>query len=85
MILQVIRGGVPQGSKVGPTFIIKLNNLPAVIRDEISRITATSSEACAIIEDNTIMFMDDSILYKVLDVSNHISGQGFIQAPTDLR
>jgi hypothetical protein len=49
MILQVIRGGVPQGSKVGP-----INNLPAVIRDEMSQITATSSEACAIIEDDTI-------------------------------
>ena len=35
---------------------------------------ATSSEACAIIEDDTIMFMDDSTLYEVLDVSNHISG-----------
>jgi hypothetical protein len=73
--LQVIRGGVPQGSKVGPTAsTVKINNLPAVIRNEMSRIMSTSSEACAIIEDDTIMFMDDSTLYKVLDVSNHISG-----------
>jgi hypothetical protein len=73
--LRVIRGGVPQCSKVGPTaFIIKINNLPAVIRDEMSRIMATSSEAFAIIEDDTIMFMDDSTLYEVLDVSDHISG-----------
>jgi hypothetical protein len=35
---------------------------------------ATSSEACAIIEDDTMMFMDDSTLYEVLDVSSHISG-----------
>jgi hypothetical protein len=35
---------------------------------------ATSSEAFAIIEDDTIMFMDDSTLYEVLDVSDHISG-----------
>ena len=63
-----------QGSKVGPTaFIIKINNLSAVIRDEMSRIMATSSEDCAIIKDDTIMFMDDSTLYEVLDVSNHIS------------
>jgi hypothetical protein len=29
---------------------------------DMSRIMATSSEACAIIEDDTIMFMDDSTL-----------------------
>ena len=40
----------------------------------ISRIKATSSEVCAIIEDDTMMFMDDSTLHEVLDVSNHISG-----------
>jgi hypothetical protein len=41
--LRVIRSVVPQGSKVGPTaFIIKINNLPAVIRDEMNRIMATS-------------------------------------------
>ena len=40
----------------------------------MSRIMATSSETFAIIEDDTIMFMDDSTLYEVLDVSNHISG-----------
>ena len=73
--LRVIRGGVPQGSKIGPTaFIIKINNLPSVIREEMSQIMATNSEACAVVENDVIMFMDDSTLYEVLDVSTHTSG-----------
>ena len=58
---------VPQGSKIGPTaFIIKINNLPSVIREEMSQIMATNSEACAVVENDVIMFMDDSTLYEVL-------------------
>ena len=70
-----IRGGVPQGGKIGPTaFIIKINNLPSVLREEMSQIMATNSEACAVDENDVIMFMDDSTLYEVLDVSTHTSG-----------
>ena len=73
--LRLIGGGVPQGSKIGPiAFIIKINNLPAVIREEMSQIMATNSEACAVVDDDIIMFIDDSTLYEVLDVSTHISG-----------
>ena len=72
--LRVIGGGVPQGSKIGPIVFIKINNLPAVIREEMSQIMATNSEACAVVDDNIIMFLDDSTLYEVLDVSAHIPG-----------
>ena len=40
----------------------------------MSQIMATNSEACAVVDDDIIMFMDDSTLYEVLDVSAHISG-----------
>ena len=64
-----------QGGKIGPTaFIIKINNLPSVIREEMSQIMATNSEACAVVENDVIMFMVDSTLYEVLDVSTHTSG-----------
>ena len=75
--LRVIGGGVPQGSKIGPiliAFIIKINNLPAVIREEMSQIMATNSEACSVVDDDIIMFMGDSTLYEMLDVSTHTSG-----------
>ena len=38
----------------------------------MSRIMATM--ACAIVEDDIFMCMDDSTLYEVLDVSTHTSG-----------
>ena len=40
--LRSIRGGVPQGSKIGPTAFIKINNLPAVIIEEMSQILVTN-------------------------------------------
>ena len=38
------------------------------------RTMATNSEAWVVIDDDTIMFMDDTTLYEFLDVSAHISG-----------
>ena len=74
-VAEHITGKVAQGSKIGPTaFIIKINNLPTVIKEEMSRIMATKCEACAIVENVIIMFMDDSTLYEVLDVPSHTSG-----------
>ena len=71
---QYVNGGVPQGSKVGPiAFIIQINQLPSVIRDEMNLILATNNEGHVVIEDET-MFMDDTTMFEVLDVSGHISG-----------
>ena len=72
---QYVNGGVPQGSKVGPiAFIIKINQLPSVIRDEMNLFLASSNEGHVVIEDETIMFMDDTTMFEVLDVTGHISG-----------
>ena len=54
-------GGVPQGSKLGPTaFKIKVNEL----------LTVSSYDS----GDDSIMLLDDSTLSEVIDVSNHLSG-----------
>ena len=72
---QYVNGGVPQGSKVGPiAFVIKINQLPSVIRDEMNLFLASSNEGHVVIEDETIMFMDDTTMFEVLDVTGHISG-----------
>ncbi len=72
---RVITEGVPQGRKIGPTaFVIKINNLPVVLKEEMVRTMATNSEAWVVIDDDTIMFMDDITLYESLEVSTHISG-----------
>ncbi len=50
---RLITGGVPQGSKIGPTaFVIKINNLPVVIKEEMARTMATNSEAWVVIDDD---------------------------------
>jgi hypothetical protein len=54
-----IDGGVPQGSKLGSTaFVIKIDKLPSVMKDEIQLMLSINMEANVILEHDR-MFMDD--------------------------
>ena len=69
------RSYLPQGSDVCPiAFIIKINEQPCVIREELNFNLASSSERQVVIKNDTIVFIDDTTMYKVLDVCNHVSG-----------
>jgi hypothetical protein len=59
--LEDVNGGIPQGSKIGPlTFVIKINSL---------------EQACLENDSNmVVIYMDDTTLSEILDVSQHSSG-----------
>ena len=60
-----INAGVPQGSQIGPfSFIAKINRLPDVA------VTDNSTNA-----EQVSMFIDDTTLSEVLNVTNHTSDQ----------
>ena len=60
-----IKGGVPQGSKIGPlAFIVHINDLLSVVQSSDDDNSDTVS-----------MFMDDTTMSEVLNVSDHISGE----------
>ena len=60
-----IKGGVPQGSKIGPlAFVIHINDLPSVIHSSENNNN----------DDSSSMFMDDTTLFEIMSVSEHISG-----------
>ena len=77
---RVINGGVPQGSRIGRiAFVIHINALHAGIKDSESNLTELSPGSEN--DDDLTMFMDDSTLSEVLNVSNHVSGEQIGSAP----
>ena len=67
----ITHGGIPQGSKLGPiAFIIKINDLPPATNFDPND-EQNLSNGC---DGETVLFMDDTTLSEVCDVSNHISG-----------
>jgi hypothetical protein len=64
-----IRGGIPQGSKLGPlAFIIKINQLANVVE------TPNDDQNGGSDQDDIVIFMDDTTLSEVIDVTDHVSG-----------
>ena len=57
-----VKGGVPQGSKIGPiAFIIHINDLPLIISPVNPEYKDIS------------LFMDDTTLSEVIDITQHVS------------
>jgi hypothetical protein len=68
--VNVLRG-VPQG-KLGPiAFVVKINSLPSVIEEAVAQIVGNDE---VVVDEDTILFMDDTTICEALDVYDHISG-----------
>ena len=72
---QNINGGVVQGRRVGPVvFIVHINKLPQAIKEVLNlRLPCEKQNGDFIlIDDDTILFMEDSTTYEIIDVHSHI-------------
>ena len=85
---QNINGGVAQGSRAGPVaFIVHINKLPQAIKVVLNlRLPCEKqNDEFFIIDDDRILFMDDSTTCEIIDVHSHISDTkiGYTQEKID--
>ncbi len=67
---EYVNGGVPQGSKLGPiAFVVKINMLPCILE----QIVTGRENDHVVVDEDTILFMDDTTVWEALDVRNHIN------------
>ncbi len=60
-----------QGSKLGPiAFVVKIDMLPCVLEQVV---TGRENDH-VVVDEDTILFMDDTTVWEALAVRNHISG-----------
>ena len=66
---KITKGGIPQGSRLGPlAFIIKINQLADVVG------TPSDDQNGGVDQEDIVIFMDDTTLSEVINVTNHVSG-----------
>ena len=66
-----VNGGVSQGRKLGPfAFVVKINTLPSVIEQVLTQEVNND----VVVDEDTILFKDDTTSWEALDVHDHISG-----------
>ena len=68
----IIHGGVPQGSKIGPVaFIVHLNGLPSLLKQsEVSGEDFDGNDN----DDDVSIFMDDTTISEIINIKDHKSG-----------
>ena len=62
------------GSRIGPVaFFVHINKLPQAIKEVLNlRLPCErQNDDCIIIDDDTILFMDDSTTYEIINVHSH--------------
>ena len=70
----VIKGGIPQGSRIGPiAFVSHINGLNSILNDADKNDHRSGTNEDNINEDLTL-FMDDTTLSEDINVRDHISG-----------
>ncbi len=68
---ECVNGGIAQGSKLGPiAFVVKINMLSCVLEQVV---TGRENDH-VVVDEDTILFMDDTMVWEALDVCKHISG-----------